>query len=259
MTANPSAAVKALLDQLMRQGALPGLPLVTIGGPTVVAGGGNAAPSMSVSNAASTVSVSRSSQPAQQPRVTVPSASASSTERAQIEYAYKVRIINPNKKSEVCVQHLNDCSIQFDTLTALRVKLVEAFKTSIPNTLDFNVGYYEGSQKSKVSLVDTEDLKTMYGSFPKGGTTTLWCDSRVEQSDTRKRKKDTDSFSRRNAIEENEAVVEETYQTLLDKHGQKYDTPRLRLWALCICSEQQQSYDNTPALPSFHGATTQEA
>ena len=52
MTANPSAAVKALLDQLMRQGALPGLPLVTIGGPTVVAGGGNAAPSMSVSNAA---------------------------------------------------------------------------------------------------------------------------------------------------------------------------------------------------------------
>ena len=98
MTANPSAAVKALLDQLMRQGALPGLPLVTIGGPTVVAGGGNAANSMSVSNAAPTVSVSRSSKPAQQPRVTVPSASASSTERAQIEYAYKVRIINPNKK-----------------------------------------------------------------------------------------------------------------------------------------------------------------
>ena len=44
-----------------------------------------------------------------------------------------------------------------------------------------------------------------------------------------KEKKDTESFSRRNAIEENEAVVEETYQTLLDKHGQKYDTPMLRL------------------------------
>ena len=91
----------------------------------------------------------------------------------------------------------------------------------------------------------------MYGSFPKGGTITLWCDSRVEQSDTRKRKKDTDSFSMRNTIEENEAVVEETYQTLLDKHGQKYDTPRLRLWARCICSEQHQSYDNPPALPAF--------
>ena len=102
-----------------------------------------------------------------------------------------------------------------------------------------------------MSLVDTEDLKTMYGSFPKGGTITLWCDSRVEQSDTRKRKKDTDSFSMRNTIEENEAVVEETYQTLLDKHGQKYDTPRLRLWARCICSEQHQSYDNPPALPAF--------
>ena len=48
---NPNAAVKALLDQLMRQGAVAGIPLVTIEGPTVVAGGGNAAQSMSVSNA----------------------------------------------------------------------------------------------------------------------------------------------------------------------------------------------------------------
>ena len=105
---NPNAAVKALLDQLMRQGAVPGIPLVTIGGPTVVAGGGNAAQSMSNATLTPTVSVSRSSQPAQRPPVTVPSASGSRAVSDQIEYAYKVRIINHNKKSEVCVRHLND-------------------------------------------------------------------------------------------------------------------------------------------------------
>ena len=31
----------------------------------------------------------------------------------------------------------------------------------------------------------------------------------------------------------------------------KWDIPRLRLWARCICSQQHSSYDNPPDLPAF--------
>ena len=74
-------------------------------------------------------------------------------------YSYKVKIINPAKKNNVSVQYLNNHSTKFETVNALRIKLIEAFQEGVPNTLDFNVGYYEGSQQSKVWLVVSDDLK----------------------------------------------------------------------------------------------------
>ena len=50
----------------------------------------------------------------------------------------------------------------FESVTALRVKLIESFRENVPNTIDFNVGYFEGSQQAKVWLVVPDDLKTMY-------------------------------------------------------------------------------------------------
>ena len=55
------------------------------------------------------------------------------------EYSYKVKIINPNRKSDVAVFYLNDFSATFESVTSLRVKLIETFKEQDPNTLDFNV------------------------------------------------------------------------------------------------------------------------
>ena len=34
-------------------------------------------------------------------------------------------------------------------MTALRAKIIDQFQDSVPNTLDFNVGYFEGRQQSK--------------------------------------------------------------------------------------------------------------
>ena len=65
-------------------------------------------------------------------------------------YNYKVKIINPVKRSDVIVRHLNNYSGKFDTVMMLRLKLIDAFPDQVPNTVDFSVGYYEGSQQSKV-------------------------------------------------------------------------------------------------------------
>ena len=64
---------------------------------------------------------------------------------------------------------------RFETLLAMRVKLIEELQDCVPNTVVFNVGYFEGQQHSKISIVTGEDLNAMYSRHPKGEIT-LWCD-----------------------------------------------------------------------------------
>lgn len=234
---NVGEVLKQIQGILARQpqGSSIGGPLVTIRGPTLLSGNNTSSVSLTGSDTNSAqIPSSRSIPP-------------------QPSYRYKVKIINPVRKSDVIVRHLNDCSVKFESVTALRVKLIESFRESVPNTIDFNVGYFEGSQQAKVWLVVTEDLNTMYQKYPQGGAINLWCDARsddAEVENVRKRKRESE-VNRKQSIEENEKEVEGVYKKLLDKHGSKWDTPRLRLWARCICSDQHKDYEEPPALPAF--------
>ena len=71
---------------------------------------------------------------------------------------YKVKIINPLKKSEL-ICHLYGFSTKFNSVTAIRIKLMDELVDQVPENFDFNVGYYEGKQQVKIWLVSTEDLK----------------------------------------------------------------------------------------------------
>ena len=64
-----------------------------------------------------------------------------------------MKIINLNKKSNIAILYLNDFSATFESVTSLRVKLIEVFKEQVPSILDFNVRYYEGSQQAKFGLL----------------------------------------------------------------------------------------------------------
>ena len=61
------------------------------------------------------------------------------TSQGSINYSYKVQIINPAKKSDVMVRHMNNFTGKFDPVMALRLKLIEAFSDHVPNTVDFSV------------------------------------------------------------------------------------------------------------------------
>ena len=67
-----------------------------------------------------------------------------------VQHSYKVKIINPQRRSEVIVRQLHHFKSQFDSVVAIRVKLAEEFKEQVPNTLDFSVVYFKGQQHSKV-------------------------------------------------------------------------------------------------------------
>ena len=52
-------------------------------------------------------------------------------------------IINPSKKSDTIVWHLHGCNSKFESVVVLRAKLIEKFGEQVPNSISFNVGYYE--------------------------------------------------------------------------------------------------------------------
>ena len=170
-----------------------------------------------------------------------------------VSYNHKMKIINSSKKSDVIVRYLNNFTTRFDSVNALRLKLVEAFTDQVPNTVDFSVGYYEGSQQSKIWLVTSDDLQKMYETV-KGEQITLWCDQRPTESEepSRKRKRESDSTRR----EDKEEEVDREYMELLKKHKNEYTTPLLRLWARTIASDYHDDYDNLPDMPQFKSSST---
>ena len=155
------------------------------------------------------------------------------------------------------VRYLHNFSSKFESATVLRMKLVEQFQELVPDNLSFNIGYFEGQSHSKIWLMSKEDFATMYVKYPKGEIT-LWCDGRSDEgsdgcTDSRKkRKKDREASSKR---QEKEDEVDDVFMQLKEKHGSKFDTPKLRLWARTICGNLHDDMDNPPDLPAFRGSS----
>ena len=159
-------------------------------------------------------------------------------------YTYKVRIINPLKKSEVSTRYLNEVSSRIDSVNGLRLRIREEFGDQVSTSSAFNVGYLE--QQAKISLFTSDDLSRMYEQYAKGGQITLWCDGTV--SDSNCKRKDDSGTSKRT---ENEQQVNDVYKDLRDKHGSEFETPKLRLLARMICSGLHDDYNSPPDVPMF--------
>ena len=131
------------------------------------------------------------------------------------------------------------------------MKLVDEFKELVPDNLSFNVGHFEGHSHSKIWLVTREDFTTMYQKYPKGEVV-LWCDARCDDDDDagnrRKRKKDGETLTKR---QEKEEEVDDIFRQLKERHGEKFDIPRLRLWARTICGNLHDDFETPPDLPAF--------
>ena len=169
-------------------------------------------------------------------------------------YSYKVKIINPNRKSEVVLRNLYGFSSKFESVIGLRAMMMEKFGDQVPSSVSFDVGYFEGQQHSKLCLCSNDDLKSMYMKYPKGEIT-LWCEGKgTEHSSVRekrngKRKRDEPSTSNR---QDKEEEVESVFKELKSKHGDKFDAPRLRLWVRMIASNLHEDMDTSPQVPAFN-------
>ena len=107
-------------------------------------------------------------------------------------YSYRVKIMNPCKKNDVImVRELHTFSSKFVSVSSIRNKLRDEFQNYIPNSEDFNIGYLDS--QTKIWLVTSEDVQSMYRKFNKGGLITLWCNGKPSEeeisTENRKRKR----------------------------------------------------------------------
>ena len=173
------------------------------------------------------------------------------------KYTYKVKSINPQKRSDFIVLTWHQVKERFLTPSQLKKRLSESFPERVPPHMDFHVGYFEGKANAKCWIVSEEDIQAMYDAHFEGDVITVWCDGRGKTEDTsvsRKRKKDADDtdtpLSKR---EERECQQQKIYDELKKKHSdKKYTDPQLKLWAKLIQSRMHDSYDNPPKYPSYY-------
>ena len=170
-----------------------------------------------------------------------------------MKYTYKVKVINPHKKSDVIVRQLHGLNTKFDSVVVLRATLIEKLGEQVPETVNFDVGYYHGQAHSKIWLISESDLKAMYQKHP-SGEITLWCVGRSAEQVTSHglSKRGGDDFSAGpSKRQKREEEVDIVFQELKEKHSTKFDTPRLRLWARMIANKIHDDLDIPPNTPAF--------
>ena len=145
---------------------------------------------------------------------------------------------------------------KYTSIKDIKEKLKAEFKDHLPETDDFQIGYYLGKQSSKMWLVTEEDLKSMYENIGKDNIL-LWSDARSSNpimGQKRKASSESDptppSTKRRLILHEVDQIVTD----LKDKHGtDKFTMPQLRIWAHMIDSGNYTNRDTPPQHPAFDG------
>jgi len=84
-------------------------------------------------------------------------------------------MFNPKRKSDYTIRTWYDTSEKFNTITNLKLKLIDAFADELSET--FQLGYLEPPSQAKRWL--KEQLDSMYSKFLKGGRITLWCEKMI--------------------------------------------------------------------------------
>ena len=118
---------------------------------------------------------------------------------------------------------------------------MEKLGNHVPETINFNVGYFEGKQSKKQWLCCQEDLESMYRTHKNGDEITLWCEAK-----TNKRKKDDDDVPCASKTQNKEAEVDLIFLELKKKHHEIYEVPKLRLWARMIVGGLHNNTDKPP-------------
>ena len=134
---------------------------------------------------------------------------------------------------------------------------MDEFGDQLPETMDFQVGYFHGKQSAKRWIVTHEDLNLMYENRKE--KILLWADACVHCSNTNgsssrgQKRKSADPFGLASKRQQIESEVNDVVSDVKKKQGDKYSLPQLCLWAHCIVSGNHESTDEPPDVPPITG------
>lgn len=156
---------------------------------------------------------------------------------------------------------------EITTPSELREELLQQFGDKIvPNTDDFEIGYYKG--QTKLWIRTDSDLKDAWSLLCKGSGS-LWL-HRVKEpckqvpdddSDTRpppskRSKAQKASTSTAASGDDHQLRMEEIIRKLQEKYGSMFTSMQYRGWAELLAMNAHNSYDSPPPYPMFNSGQT---
>ena len=151
---------------------------------------------------------------------------------------------------------MRNFSGRFESVRSIKLKLMEEFDTLVPNSMDFDVGYFSGKQSKKQWLIEENDLMEMYENVKKNQSVFLWCDRRMhgaQQPPEQKRKRPANQDAPKSKRFELETEVEDIVTQLKDIHGDKFTAPQLRMWARYVQDGHYKDLVEPPPSPALKG------
>ncbi len=186
-------------------------------------------------------------------------------EQVQTEmYNYKVKFINPKKKSDTVLITWHQVTSRFETISELKLKLKDDLSTFVPDSPDFRVGYMVNRTTQQLILA-REDLAVMYSTARDEKEIILWCDKKNEAEreqparNARKRNSTTtppEAGSSKVLKGSDDDEMIQILDKLKKKHLECYTYPQLRLWAKFIHMKRHEDYDEPPNIPLITGSTS---
>lgn len=169
------------------------------------------------------------------------------------EYSYMVKLIFPKNKTDIMNLTWHNVTEKFDSVSSLKLKLIDRFSEFIPSVPTFQVGYFgRGNQKNWI--VGIEVLKKMYNFYNEGDDIKLWCDGKNKENSRKRSKEEKDSaIEPKSKKRRDESVEDEIHAQLEQKHGQAYKGAAYTLWAKCIKNGHHESYEYPPDIPLITG------
>ena len=162
------------------------------------------------------------------------------------------------RKKDIIVRELRRFHGRFNSITELKVRLMEELEESVPQTTKFAVGYFV--QSTKHWICNEEDLNALYTAC--NNQIMLWCDGREDEChiestpsrSSKRRKKGEEHVTKR---EEKEQRVEDLAKELQELHEDKLELndTQYRLWARMIVTGIHASKDTPPQVPLITGVT----
>ena len=111
--------------------------------------------------------------------------------------------MNPNKKSDLTIRYLHHFQEKFASVIQMHTKIIEEFGSQVPDSVTFNLVYFEGQRHAKMAIVSDDD------------------------------------------------EVAEIFKELKKQHEDRYDIPKLRLWARMVAGNLHESLTDPPHIPAF--------
>ena len=184
-----------------------------------------------------------------------------------MNYQYKVKIMNPEKRKKALTRQLHDFNGRFSTIEHLKDHICTELHSEFLCHTSLDVGYFEGRQSQKVWIVSEKDLDGMYSKFKADSEILLWVeivkhqDSDDSDEPERKREKKPERKRKKfagSSKKEEEDSVDAIYDKLLSKHKESFSVPQLRLWARMICCGTHEDYEIPPHVPMIIGTTPRQ-